>query len=140
MDSLDLDRGSFEECPVWKWNPSMDGYQPVLDYDPLPEDEHALFIRAEFLAPGGEELSGYVAGADTFYAFGIFLDQDVCMVNFNLPELVENAELRLREHLGKESFKLFPLAFATEVRFRGEENLAGALDPSTRNRQPRNST
>ena len=110
----------------------MDAYCPVENFDPLPEDEPALFLKAEFETPRGERFKGYLVGDDTFYAFGLFVDGNEHVLNLNVPKLIEATERELAATRG-ESFRLFPLKYETSLAFAGHPRISGVLaDPRLR--------
>jgi hypothetical protein len=61
----DLLLEDFERFPVWTWDDTTEYYSPVDPPEPLPDDYPTFFIRSRFIAPGGEEFPGYLAGEDT---------------------------------------------------------------------------
>lgn len=132
MDSQDFTEEMFKQCPVWRWNSSNDGYCPVHQNDPLPEDEPTLFIKANFESPSGESFRGYLVGSDSFYAFGLFVDGGEYVVNLNLPETLELASKAISEKLKTDRFQLLPLKYSTGVHFSGNSNISGILTLSGR--------
>jgi hypothetical protein len=127
MECRDFSRESFELYPVWRWNASSDAHCPVIDFDPLPEDESTLFIKATFTAATGEVFDGYLVGLTQFFAFGLFLDNEEFVVNLRLVETTESVATALRRKYGK-SIRLFPLKYHTRVHFAGEECICGTLE------------
>lgn len=120
----------FEEYPVWKWNDSQDDRKPVLDWNPLPEGEPTLFIKARFIAVDGTVLDGYLVGLDSFYAVGVFVGGRTYVMNLNLPDLLEQTLVDVCGALDRDFMDLFPLKYETEVSFKDEENLQGLIERS----------
>lgn len=128
METMMLTKDLLDQYPVWKWNDSTDARIPVLDFDPLPEDEPTLFLKARFKAPGGEEFDGYLAGRETFYAFAVFIGEADFGFNFNLEEMFKDEVDQLCRVLGKpEQWSLFPLHYETDVHFKDRPDINGFL-------------
>ena len=123
----DLTEKGFDTYPVWKWVASNDAYCPVWQFDPLPEDEPTLFMKARFETPGGDNLRGYLVGRDCFYAFGLFVEDEEYVININLPETIEAAESAVGAKLGRR-INLFPLKYETDLHFAGKQAIKGVLE------------
>lgn len=123
-----LSLASFEKYPVWKWDDEQVAHEPVLSWQPIQSDEPTLFIKANFITADGTQLDGYVVGLDTFYAFGIFVDDTEYVFNINLPDMIEINIKSLQKRLDKNELKLFPLEYQTEVNFKNQDTLSGIID------------
>jgi len=124
----DLSAAHFVEYPVWKWDEAQEFHCPVSSFEPLPEDEGTLFIRSRFEAPDGLSFDGYLVGTRTFFAFGIFIEDQEYLINLNLPDMAGNTITEMSEVLGLNDLELFPLGYETTVHFQGEPNLKGVLN------------
>ena len=122
-----LSSALFRKYPVWKWDGKQEGHEPVLNWQPLLNDEPTLFIKASFTAADGTQLDGYLVGLDTFYAIGIFVGNIEYVLNFNLPDMIDESLRSICKELDKRELKLFPLIYETEVAFEGNKYLTGVL-------------
>lgn len=129
MSEKDFSEELLRRNPVWKWDDDMEGHVPVIDYDPLPEDEVTLFIRATFTTPTGETLPGYLVGSESFYAIGLFVGGHEFVLNLNLPEMIAQDAERILELLGGSREGLFPLAYRDDVGFRHSPAIRGSFSP-----------
>lgn len=125
--SISLTPSSFREYPVWKWNESQDGVEPVFNWDPIRSDEPTLFIKADFIAADGTKFEGYLVGLKSFHAFGLFVGDEEYVLNINLPEFIDMDLQAIRKQLGKSELNLFPLEYKTEVSFEDHKKLAGTI-------------
>jgi hypothetical protein len=120
---------SFELCPVWKWGDDEDSYEPVWKYDPLPDDQGALLVRARLTAASGEEFSGYLIRGGSVYAVGIFLGSEEFVLNVRLPEECEHDVDQIRRLLGAPALRMFPLRYRSDVRLARCESVVGEFSP-----------
>src|SRR5258707_13545513 len=72
MDSSNSDvprinAAMFDESPVWAGEYD-EGFNPVFNYDPLPEDLGDLYVKVEFVTPGGARLTGCVSAPSRHFA------------------------------------------------------------------------
>jgi len=123
-----LSETDFEEYPVWVWDDEMEGHQPISEPEPTPEDYGTLFIKAR-LEVEGHQFNGYLVGGLTFYAFGLFIDDRLFVMNLNLPDLIEKDMAEIYRLLKCKPFKLFPLHYESPVRLRGGRRIEGILNP-----------
>lgn len=95
MEKLDnihkkeLRQEDFEQFPVWVWDDEQEGFHPLTGIGAVPSEFPVAFMRAKFILPSGHELTGYLIGLDSFYAFGLFVDDEHYVVNRNAPDLAE---------------------------------------------------
>ena len=122
-----LSRASFQQSPVWKWDESQEGHEPVVDWRPLKKDEPVLFIKADFIAADGSKFEGYLVGLESFYAVGLFVENNEHVLNLNLPDMIDSSIKLIREQLGRAQLNLFPLKYKTEVSFDDDKKLTGVL-------------
>ncbi len=115
----------FQKHPVWKWNDSRDDCIPVLETNPLPDDEDTLFILAKFKSASGDLLNGYLVGSDSFYAFGLFVEKRDYLFNLNLTDLAISEKASLAEHLGRNEADIFPMTYEADFRFSGLPKIKG---------------
>jgi hypothetical protein len=130
MNTKTLTKNHLDQYPVWKWSEFNDERCPVLNFDPLPDDEPTLFIKARFKTPEGEEFDGYLTGRETFYAFTLFVGEASIQFNLNLPKLITDQWMRLRQIINKPEMSLFPLHYETNVHFKHKQNIQGILTVS----------
>lgn len=126
VEKMILTPQDFEEHPVWQWNASTDALIPVDRFEPLPELEPVLFMKARFRARSGEELDGYLGGLETFFVIGVFLSEEEFLINFGMPSTLDRAETRAHELFGTQ-FRLFPLEYQSDLAVEGKEPLAGRI-------------
>ena len=117
----------FLKYPVWTWNESRDGYVPVLQTSPLPDDEDTLFMLSTFVRENGLCLPGYVVGIDSFYAFGVFVDGKSYRFNVRLPSEAAATKQALADQLELPVSEVFPLAFRSEFGFLDSPPISGSL-------------
>ena len=123
-----LTRKDFEQYPVWTWDDKNEGYLPISETEPSPENYWGLFIKARFDTPDGYSFDGFLVGDKTFHAFGLFIHEDDIMFNINLPDLNELALLRLKKLLKINSLKLFPIRYKSIISFKDGSEISGTLN------------
>lgn len=135
-----FNENSFEEFPVWVFDGKRENKCPLREnYNPLPEDEYPLFIKAILVDGLGRQYQGYLVGGSTkdfvidggfsFYAFGLFVNGEDFILNLNLSKLIEN-DLKLIYGGHVEVPKLddfFPVKYSSELYFEGEEPISGVF-------------
>jgi hypothetical protein len=85
---------------------------PVLQLDPLPPRPH-LIVSVTFESACGASLPGYLLEP---HAFGVFAgDREFCF-NRNLASIAARAADGLASDLGRDPERLFPLAYASDLR------------------------
>ena len=92
LDSIhkkDLSREDFEGFPVWVWDDEQEGHHPLVGSGPMPFEFGTLFVRTRFVPVSGPSIFGYSVGLRSFYAFGLFVDDEHYVVNRNAPDLAE---------------------------------------------------
>ncbi|MEO8178049.1 MAG: hypothetical protein ABI895_04375 [Deltaproteobacteria bacterium] len=129
MSETDLTEELFARHPIWKWDDAMEGHEPVLHYDPFPDEEGTLFVRARFTAASGEEFAGYLVGIEIFYAVGLFVMGEEHVLNWNLPDRVEGHVKRIKELLQRPALQMFPLKYRDDVHFQLSPPLIGEFNP-----------
>jgi len=123
-----LEKESFDNCPVWSFAENMQDYRPVLAPSPLPGDRGPLFIKAKFEAANGTSLEGYVVHQGIVYAVGIFVNGREFTFNRRLSDLAEPTLTALFVALDTEPFELFPLTFTTEFCLANGERVGGVFN------------
>ena len=129
MSEARLTEESLARHPIWKWDDAMEGYEPILAYDPLPDEEGTLFIRARFEAASGEQFAGYLVGIESFYAIGLFVSGQQYILNCNLLDWIERDVERIKELLQRPGLRMFPLKYRDDVGFRHSRPLSGEWSP-----------
>ncbi len=128
MVKIDLTKHDFDRCPVWYWDDDLDGYLPVLSYDPLPDDRGNLRVRAVFVAESGERFHGYLIGIVKPFAFELFWGEEAFGFNLNLPDLARGEVSRLRVAVGSSELRLFPVRYYDDVGFVDSPRLSGVIE------------
>jgi hypothetical protein len=123
-----LNKYSFEQHPVWRWDDENTSHIPVDQSDPLPDDVGDLFIKASFYAPDGLMLEGYIVGLVSFHAIGIFVDDKSLLFNSNFPQMAHQELGELYSFLRMKPFPVFPLRYETNFHFAGGDNISGFFD------------
>jgi hypothetical protein len=118
-----------QEYPVWKWDDSQDWLEPVLDWESSRRDEPTYIIKADFIAVDGTQFEGYLIGLDTYYAFGLFVGENEHILNFNLPDRMEERIKEISEQLHNSDLTLFPLRYTSEVRLEDDKQITGIFSP-----------
>lgn len=116
-----------EEYPVWRWDDTQEWHVPVTKWQPLEKDEPTYFIKTSFRADDETTFEGYLVGLEPFFAFALFVGSSEFVFNLNLPEIIESNTAAIKEMIGKESLKLFPLSYKTEVYFVEGEKISGKI-------------
>jgi hypothetical protein len=126
LDSIherDLSAASFARFPVWTWDDAQEGHNPVSGTGPLSTEFGTLFIRATFTTASGIQVTGYLVGVRSFYAFGLFIDGEKYLINLNLPDLAAPIIETISRKLS--GGKIFPLAYEADARFQGQAPIQG---------------
>jgi hypothetical protein len=114
----------FDECPVWA-SDDDDNFIAVHNRDPLPEDLGNLFIKVDFVTPGGVHLAGCVTAPARHYA-AIFAGSEV--FHFNAALRPSDLEVdRLNRLLPELDGKIFPLQYESIYRFANDLAVAGSF-------------
>jgi hypothetical protein len=82
-----LSKNDYDKHPLWKYDEDTDLYYPVVGEDDFPFLVADFRIRASFHAQCGLTLSGYISGLKNIFAIGIFIEDQICFFNKNLPDL-----------------------------------------------------
>ena len=124
---------SFNKYPVWQFTDDNEGHQPVPGFNGiLPLDKGTLFIKSKFVTPSGVKFDGYVIGIDSYYGFGLFCIDEVCLFNLSLPQYYGRSIRLLEETLGLNHIELFPLKFVTEVKDKDGKTIKGFFEKERR--------
>ena len=123
-----LSQADFEAYPVWVWDDDTEHVVPISEAEPSLDDYNTLFIKARF-ETDGHSFDGYLIGGPTYYAFALFVAGHKFVMNFNLPDRIEKHLIDIAALLKVAPFKLFPLRYTSEVRFKGGGRIAGSLTP-----------
>jgi hypothetical protein len=113
--------------PVWKWDETNEFLCPVLEYNPLPENEPTLFIKAVFETPEKYRFDGYLIGLHRYYGFGLFVEDQEFVMNLNLPDMIEENLNIICNTLGRQELVLFPLMYETNYYFEGKQKINGVI-------------
>lgn len=125
MEKLTTD--AFLRFPVWKWDDDETEREPVQEWNLLPYDDCALFIRSTFVSADGTDFEGYVIGSRDFYALGIFAGDGEFIFNVNLPDLMQEELRRLNKCLNRDDLRLFPLQFSLDERVQSHPTPSGTI-------------
>lgn len=110
-----LTPSDFKDYPIWRYDEDADGYFPVVGEEDLPERVRDLRLRADFTAPTGKIIMGYIVGVEDVFSIGLFSNERIYHFNKNLCDLSrEQAEEFIVENgLSSElSYKtMFPLRY-----------------------------
>jgi hypothetical protein len=115
----------FEESPVWAED-EFERMEPLMQYDPLPEDRPQLYVSVTFTTPGGARLPGCVSAPTTHFA-AVFIAGESIYLNALLPPNQEDLQL-LRQAVAVDD-PIFPLAYKTAFHYAGEPALEGEFAP-----------
>jgi hypothetical protein len=77
----------FMRCPVWAYDEDQEIYREIRTLDDLSGDRYSLYdlhIKAAFTTPGGLVLEGQVVGVENVFAVGLFVGDEVVMINRNM--------------------------------------------------------
>jgi len=122
-------RNDFETYPVWTWDDQNEGYLPISEAEPSPGDYWGLFIKAHFQTSKGFSFEGFLVGDEFFHAFGLFVKDELIVINFNLLDELDEDLKKIYELLKCEPFDLFPLRYESSVRFKGGKKISGLFMP-----------
>lgn len=123
-----LSKGDFEEYPVWVWDDENVGYLPLSKTEPVTGEYGTLLIKAD-LEAGGHKFKGYLVGISSFYAFGIFIDNQEVIINLNLLEDLESQVEQICKVLDCKPFSMFPLQYDSPIVVNGKK-ITGILSPN----------
>jgi hypothetical protein len=128
MDSFSnvpkINAAMFDECPVWAGEYD-EGFSPVYNYDPLPENLGNLYVKVEFVTPGGVRLAGCVTTPARHFA-AVFVGRDAFYFNARVRPL--DAEVDALNRLVPELRRqIFPLHYETKYRFTDQPPLVGSF-------------
>jgi len=119
-----------EEYPVWTRDDGRDNFVPILETVPPWDDYDTFFIKARF-STNGKQFNGYLMGGMTFYGFGLFIGDETFIVNFNIPESIEDCLGAICRISGCDSFSLFPLHYESSVRLEDvDDEIRGTFNPT----------
>ncbi len=108
-----LRKEDFDRFPIWVWDDELEGHHPLIGTGGISSEFPTLFVRATFTTQSGNQLKGYLVGRESFYAFGLFTDDEVYVFNQNAPDLAGLAAYTICEKLGLE--RIFPLHYRAAV-------------------------
>lgn len=78
----------FADCAVWCYDEDQESYFAVRELNDLEEAVSSadLKIRAQFITSDGRELQGVVVGVRNIYAIGLFVHDEIIMINKNMRQ------------------------------------------------------
>lgn len=124
--SKDLSANDFKQYPVWTWDDGNEGYLPIADVEPSWDEYGTYFIKATFKTHG-YVFDGYLVGNETFFAFGIFINNHETGFNLNMPDFVDKTLDEIFKLLKCKPFQFFPVQYESSVRFKDWGPIAGTL-------------
>jgi hypothetical protein len=114
----------FDECPVWAGEYD-DGFVPVFNHDPLPEDVGNLYLKVEFVTPGGVRLAGCVSTPARHFA-AVFVGRAAFYFNAAVSPLEREVQ-DLKRRVPELKDDIFPLIYETSYHFAGSLRLRTRL-------------
>ena len=105
----------------------------LLQVNPFPP-RMRIYIKAKFVTPAGQSLSGYIVNVDADPAAAVFFGGREFIFNTNLRDLGWQEAKLLREMLVDPSDPLFPLIYRTDFMDEDGKEIQGAFDLT----QPKN--
>jgi hypothetical protein len=112
----------FDECAVWAGEYD-EGFVPVFNHDPLPEDAGNLYVRVEFVTPDGVRLAGCVSTPARHFA-AVFVGREAFYFNAAVQPLKSEIQ-DLKRLVPELKDDIFPLRYETSYRFAGQPPIAG---------------
>jgi hypothetical protein len=122
----------YVEHPIWRSDHETELEYPLLSLQEKVVNEHDLSFRTRFTTPTGHVLDGMVIGISDIYAAGIFIGDEVVLMNRHLRDSIEEvveeliAERMLPPTVTPETF--FPLRYRTMVQQEPFIDRDGVLD------------
>jgi hypothetical protein len=120
-----LSKEDFDQYPIWVWDDENVGHLPL---SKVSYEYGTLFIKAYFTT-GEYMFEGFLVGTDTFYAFGIFINGETFIFNFNLPGLMDSKLKNIFQLLKCQPFNFFPIRYKADVCLKGNQEVSGILSP-----------
>ena len=128
MDSFSnvpkINAAMFDDCPVWAGEYD-EGFSAVFNYDPLPQDLGTLYVKVEFVTPGGVCLTGCITTPARHFA-AVFVGLQGFYFNARLRPL-ESEIAGLNRLVPELQGQIFPLRYETTYRFASQSPIAGSF-------------
>jgi hypothetical protein len=119
----DITKADFDKYPIWVWDNGNEGFLPISDAK-YTNEYGTLFIKANFESDG-YRFDGYLVGDSSFYAFGIFIDDDEIGFNVNLTDFVQKGVDKISKKLKINRLNLFPLRYTSPVCYEDGSPISG---------------
>ncbi len=123
-----LDEPDLERHPVWRFDDARDGQVPVTEIDPVEYVDDPLMIKARFRTQDGVELTGYIVGYESYYAFFAFVNGKTYGFNKSWQSRIRETRDELAKVLGKPDLQLFPLEYSTGLKHEDGSPIEGVLN------------
>jgi hypothetical protein len=104
--SWGIDRTAFLKALEQAHDGSDHAMYPVMRTDPLPESLD-LYVRAEFVTPGGRRLTGYINGTEANFVTLFCAKDQFSFSSTSLPDLNLEDLARLRRAIGDAAAVIF---------------------------------
>lgn len=132
MKKKSLTYEDLQKYPVWTWDDSNEYLVPLSELQPSWYDYENYFIKAQF-STQEYIFNGYLVGIESFYAFGLFIDNTEVGFNANLPKINHDQLKYLFNLLNCKPFEFFPIEYQSPVFFKEGKKIKGILNFRTKN-------
>lgn len=127
---LDISPADFLDYPVWRFDPDIDGYEPLCDLDEHIESIEELHFRATVTSAIGHEFEGSVTGKGDI-AIGIFANNRWYALNTEWRDASMDQLSALVEDCGYidvSPSRLLPFKFRTTIQREPFIDWVGTID------------
>jgi hypothetical protein len=129
----DLDMEDFQNFPIWTWEDDDEYVIPITNFETIPDDHDAVFVKCEITTRSGIAIIGMVSvrmSDHSVYAIS-FPDESGKLMDVPLQpllmELKKSQLNRLRSIMNTKTNELFPLKFQAPFRFSNGTPLEGEI-------------
>jgi hypothetical protein len=129
-----LNFSDFYDFPIWTWDDDGTDVFPIIDFDPIPDDNDGIFVKCNFTLHDGTSIGGVITVRMSDHRVYIckFPEETGQFLNiplqpFSAKEKSNNVD-KLCKRLDKNPDGIFPLKYKTPFKFSDGKLLKGKIN------------